>query len=71
MGSSVVLTNGVNMNITAPGADNFSVGVLVHDGGQVLHTYSAYGVGTDVMRYITEWAWHDTYGAPDRHEHHH
>jgi len=22
-------------------------------------------------RYINEWPWHDTYGAPDRHEHHH
>jgi len=68
------------------GADNFGVSVFVQDGGQVFHTYSAYGVGTDVMlgtywfldltplgrqRYITEWPWHDTYGAPDRHEHHH
>jgi predicted dithiol-disulfide oxidoreductase (DUF899 family) len=52
----------------------------------VFHTYSAYGVGADVMlstyrfldltprcrqRYISEWPWHDTYGAPERHEHHH
>jgi predicted dithiol-disulfide oxidoreductase (DUF899 family) len=49
-------------------------------------TYSAYGVGADVMfstyrfldrtpsgrqRYINEWPWHDTYGASDRHAHHH
>jgi predicted dithiol-disulfide oxidoreductase (DUF899 family) len=45
-----------------------------------------YGVGADVMlstyrfldltprgrqRYINEWPWRDTYGARDRHEHHH
>ena len=54
--------------------------------GKVFHTYSAYGVGADVMlstyrfldltprgreRYINEWPWHDTYGAPDHHGHHH
>jgi len=56
------------------------------DRGDVFHTYSAYGVGADVMlstyrfldltplgrqRYINQWPWHDTYGAPDRREHHH
>jgi predicted dithiol-disulfide oxidoreductase (DUF899 family) len=66
------------------GAENFGVSVFVQDGGKVSHTYSAYSVGTDFMlstfrfldmtplgrqRYITEWPWHDTYGAPLRHEH--
>jgi predicted dithiol-disulfide oxidoreductase (DUF899 family) len=52
----------------------------------VFHTYSAYGVGADVMlstyrfldltplgrqRYINEWPWHDTYGAAAGHAHHH
>jgi len=23
------------------------------------------------QRYINQWPWHDTYGAPDPHEHHH
>jgi hypothetical protein len=23
------------------------------------------------QRYINQWLWHDIYGAPDRHEHHH
>jgi predicted dithiol-disulfide oxidoreductase (DUF899 family) len=67
-------------------ADNFGVSVFVQDDGKVFHTYSAYSVGTDFMlstyglldrtplgrqRYITEWPWHDTYGAPDPHEDHH
>jgi hypothetical protein len=53
--------------------------VLVRDGNQVLHTYSAYGVGADVMlstyrfldltpagrqRYVNQWPLHDTYGQP-------
>jgi predicted dithiol-disulfide oxidoreductase (DUF899 family) len=72
--------------VTTGGADGQGVSVFVQDGGTVVHTYSAYGVGADVMlstyrfldltplgrqRYINEWPWHDTYGAPDRHEHHH
>ena len=72
--------------VATNGSDGQGVSVFVQDGGQVFHTYSAYGVGADVMlstyrfldltplgrqRYINEWPWHDTYGAPDRHEHHH
>jgi predicted dithiol-disulfide oxidoreductase (DUF899 family) len=68
------------------GADGQGISVFVQDGGTVFHTYSAYGVGADVMlstyrfldltplgrqRYINEWPWHDTYGAPEGHEHHH
>jgi predicted dithiol-disulfide oxidoreductase (DUF899 family) len=30
-------------------ADGQGVSVFVQDGGQVFHTYSAYGVGADVM----------------------
>jgi predicted dithiol-disulfide oxidoreductase (DUF899 family) len=72
--------------VATNGADGQGVSVFVQDGGKVFHTYSAYGVGADVMlstyrfldltplgrqRYINEWPWHDTYGAPHRHEHHH
>jgi predicted dithiol-disulfide oxidoreductase (DUF899 family) len=68
------------------GADGQGISVFVQGGGTVFHTYSAYGVGADVMlstyrfldltplgrqRYINEWPWHDTYGAPEGHEHHH
>jgi predicted dithiol-disulfide oxidoreductase (DUF899 family) len=68
------------------GADRQGVSIFVRDGGKVFHSYSSYGVGADVMlstyrfldlnplrrqRYINEWPWHETYGAPDRHEHHH
>jgi predicted dithiol-disulfide oxidoreductase (DUF899 family) len=68
------------------GADGQGVSVFVQDGGTMFHTYSAYGVGADVMlstyrfldltplgrqHYINEWPWHDTHGAPERHEHHH
>src|ERR1700738_107843 len=60
------------------GADGQGVSVFVRDDNQVFHTYSAYGVGADVMlstyrfldltplgrqRYINEWPWHDTYTA--------
>ncbi|HEX5253521.1 MAG TPA: DUF899 family protein [Mycobacterium sp.] len=68
------------------GADRHGVSASGQEGGKVLHTYSAYGVGADVMlsiqrflnltppgrqRYINEWPRHDTYGTPDRHEYHH
>ena len=70
----------------ADGADMPGISVFVQDGGKVLHTYSAYGVGADVMlstyrfldltplgrqRYINEWPWHDTYGAPGGGDEHH
>jgi predicted dithiol-disulfide oxidoreductase (DUF899 family) len=72
--------------VAAPGADGQGISVFVQDAGTVYHTYSAYGVGADVMlstyrfldltplgrqRYINEWPWHDTYGAGENHEHHH
>ncbi len=72
--------------IATDGADGQGISVFVQDDGRVFHTYSAYGVGADVMlstyrfldltplgrqRYINEWPWHDTYGAPDAHAHHH
>jgi predicted dithiol-disulfide oxidoreductase (DUF899 family) len=68
------------------GADGQGISVFVQDNGTVFHTYSAYGVGADVMlstyrfldltplgrqRYINQWPWHDTYGVPNPHEHHH
>jgi predicted dithiol-disulfide oxidoreductase (DUF899 family) len=68
------------------GADGQGISVFVQDEGKLYHTYSAYGVGADVMlstyrfldltplgrpRYINEWPWHDTYGEGDDHEHHH
>jgi predicted dithiol-disulfide oxidoreductase (DUF899 family) len=72
--------------VAANDADGQGISVFVQDGGTVFHTYSAYGVGADVMlstyrfldltpmgrrRYINQWPWHDTYGAADQHEHHH
>lgn len=63
-----------------------ALSVVVQGGGQGLPSHSAYGLGADVMlstyrlldltplgqqRYITEWPWHDTYGAWERHENHH
>ena len=72
--------------VAADGADGQGISVFVQDDGKVFHTYSAYGVGADVMlstyrfldltplgrqRYVNEWPWHDKYGTPDRHEHHH
>jgi predicted dithiol-disulfide oxidoreductase (DUF899 family) len=72
--------------VATNGADGQGISVFVQDGGKVFHTYSAYGVGADVMlstyrfldltplgrqRYINEWPWHDTYGASHPHEHHH
>lgn len=74
-----------NYKDKATRTDGQGVSVFVQDDGKVFHTYSAYGVGADVMlstyrfldltplgrqRYINEWPWHDTYGAPDHHEHH-
>src|ERR1700756_1316853 len=71
--------------LAADGADGQGISVCVRDDGRVFHTYSDFGVGADVMlstyrfldltplgrqRYINEWPWHDTYEAPDRHEHH-
>lgn len=62
------------------------ISVFLQDDGRVFHTYSAYGVGADVMlstyrfldltplgrqRYINQWPWHDTYRAAHPHEHHH
>jgi len=72
--------------VATDGADGQGISVFVRDDGRVFHTYSAYGVGADVMlstyrfldltplgrqRYINEWPWHHTYGASDRHAHHH
>jgi predicted dithiol-disulfide oxidoreductase (DUF899 family) len=72
--------------VAANGADGQGISVFIQDDGKVFHTYSAYGVGADVMlstyrfldltplgrqRYINEWPWHDMYRAPAGHEHHH
>ena len=72
--------------VAADGADGQGISVFVRDDSRVFHTYSAYGVGADVMlstyrfldltplgrqRYINEWPWHDTYTASDAHAHHH
>ena len=72
--------------VTANGADGQGISVFVKDDGRIFHTYSAYGVGADVMlstyrfldltplgrqRYINEWTWHDKYEVVDGHEHHH
>lgn len=66
------------------GADGQGPSVFGQDEGTVFHTYSTYAVGVDVtlstywfldltpigrQRYINDWPWHDTYGAPNRHEH--
>ena len=73
--------------VAANGADGQGISVFVRDDARVFHTYSAYGIGADVMlstyrfldltplgrqRYINEWPWHDTYALPGGgHEHHH
>ena len=72
--------------VAAEGADGQGISVFAQDDGRVFHTYSAYGVGADVMlstyrfldltplgrqRYINEWPWHYTYTASDAHAHHH
>ncbi len=72
--------------VAADGADGQGISVFARDDSRVFHTYSAYGVGVDVMlstyrfldltplgrqRYINEWPWHDTYTATDAHAHHH
>ena len=72
--------------VAANGSDGQGISVFAQDAGTVYHTYSAYGVGADVMlstyrfldltplgrqRYINEWPWHDAYGTGDHHEHHH
>ena len=72
--------------VAANGADGQGISVFVRDDGGIYHTYSAYGVGADIMlstyrfldltplgrqRYINEWPWHDMYGARDGHEHRH
>ena len=72
--------------VAANGSDGQGISVFVQDGGKVYHTYSAYGVGADVMlstyrfldltplgrqHYINEWPWHDTYGGGHDLEHHH
>jgi predicted dithiol-disulfide oxidoreductase (DUF899 family) len=72
--------------VAADGADGQGISVFVRDDSRVFHTYSAYGVGADVMlstyrfldltplgrqRYINEWPWHDTYTASDARAHHH
>jgi predicted dithiol-disulfide oxidoreductase (DUF899 family) len=72
--------------ITANDSDGQGISVFVRDGDRVFHTYSAYGVGADVMlstyrfldltpsgrqRYINEWPWHDTYGQPTGEAHQH
>jgi predicted dithiol-disulfide oxidoreductase (DUF899 family) len=71
--------------VAADGADGQGISVFARDDSRVFHTYSAYGVGADVMlstyrfldltplgrqRYINEWPWHDTYTATDAHAHH-
>lgn len=72
--------------VATTGADGQGISVFVQDDGRLFHTYSAYGVGADVMlstyrfldltplgrqRYINEWPWHDTYSAFHTHAHHH
>jgi predicted dithiol-disulfide oxidoreductase (DUF899 family) len=72
--------------VAANGSDGQGISVFVQDGGKIYHTYSAYGVGADVMlstyrfldltplgrqHYVNEWPWHDTYGGGHDHEHHH
>jgi predicted dithiol-disulfide oxidoreductase (DUF899 family) len=72
--------------VASDDADGQGISVFVRDDSRVFHTYSAYGVGADVMlstyrfldltplgrqRYINEWPWHDTYTASDAHAHHH
>jgi predicted dithiol-disulfide oxidoreductase (DUF899 family) len=72
--------------VTANGSDGQGISVFVRDGATVLHTYSAYGVGADVMlstyrfldltplgrqRYVNEWPWHDTYAESGDHALHH
>ena len=72
--------------VAANGSDGQGISVFVRDGDRVLHTYSTYGVGADVMlstyrfldltplgrqRYINEWPWHDTYGESADDVHHH
>ena len=72
--------------ITANDSDGQGISVFVRDGDRVFHTYSAYGVGADVMlstyrfldltpsgrqRYVNEWPWHDTYGQPTGEAHQH
>ena len=72
--------------MTVDGADGQGISVFVQDEGVVFHTYSAYGVGADVMlstyrfldltplgrqRHINEWPWHDTYRVSDGHAHQH
>jgi predicted dithiol-disulfide oxidoreductase (DUF899 family) len=72
--------------VATDGADGQGISVFVRHDARVFHTYSAYGVGADVMlstyrfldltplgrqRYINEWPWHHTYGTSDRHAHHH
>ncbi len=68
----------------ASNSDGQGISVFVRDGNQVFHTYSAYGVGADVMLstdrfldltpagrqwYVSQWPLHDTYGQPGGHVH--
>jgi predicted dithiol-disulfide oxidoreductase (DUF899 family) len=68
----------------ASNSDGQGISVFVRDGDQVFHTYSAYGVGADVMlstyrfldltpagrqRYVNQWPLHDSYGQPGGHVH--
>ena len=72
--------------VATNGTDGQGISVFVQDDGRVFHTYSAHGVGVDVMlstyrfldltplgrqRCINQWPWHETYGAAHPHEHHH
>jgi predicted dithiol-disulfide oxidoreductase (DUF899 family) len=72
--------------VAANGSDGQGISVFVRDGERVLHTYSTYGVGADVMlstyrfldltplgrqRYVNEWPWHDTYAESGDHVHQH
>lgn len=64
---------------TASNSDGQGISVFVRDGNQVFDTYSADGVGADVMlstyrfldlapagrqQYVNQWPLHDTYGQP-------
>jgi predicted dithiol-disulfide oxidoreductase (DUF899 family) len=72
-------------NWTVDGTDGPGVSVFLRDGDRVLHTYSAYARGGELLvgtynfldltplgrqRHIAEFPHHDKYGEPDAHHHH-
>jgi predicted dithiol-disulfide oxidoreductase (DUF899 family) len=63
VGSSVVLRKGVKMKITRTVSREEWLAARL----DLLAKEKA----ASRQRYINEWPWHDTYGAPDRHAHHH